>query len=134
MSANAPRSNLLTYLLGLLVLIAALGIRVYYLHEFQFVDSPPSQVWQVQGRGLISVPPDTTELDQLVANIKKDGIINGFQSKAPLGPDKEELTGHRAPLYPVFRAGIEQGAEKVNEYVTISQPAAVRYLLSLIHI
>ncbi len=132
MPANAPRSTLLSYLLGLLVLFAALGIRVYYLHEFQFIDSPPSQVWQVQGRGLISVPPDITELDQLVANIKKDGIINGFQSKAPLGPDKEELTAHRAPLYPVFRAGIEQSAEKVNEYVTLSQPAAVRYLQAVL--
>ena len=95
MPANAPRSNLLTYLLGLLVLIAALGIRVYYLHEFQFVDSPAGQVWQVQGRGLISAPPDITELDQLVANIKKDGILNGFQCKVPLGPDKEELPDSR---------------------------------------
>src|SRR4029079_8828423 len=64
--------------------------------------------------------------------IKKEGMLNGYQCKTPLGPDKDEVAAHRSPLYPLFRAGVEQGAEKVNEYVTISQPGAVRYLQAVL--
>lgn len=124
MSANKPRSTLLSYLLGLFVLAAALGVRLYYLHEFEFIDKPATQVWQVQGRGLIVVPPDVTDLDQLVANLKKEGILNGFQAKAPLGPEKEEWTAHRAPWYPLFRAGIEWVAESIN----FSASSLLRYV------
>ncbi|HQR06892.1 MAG TPA: hypothetical protein PLN21_08725 [Gemmatales bacterium] len=129
MIANKPRSTLLTYLMGLLVLAAALGVRLYYLHEFQFIDKPATQVWQVQGRGMDLVPPNNvSELDQIVANIKKEGILNGFHTKAPLGPDKEEWTAHHAPLYPLLRAGIEMGAE----YINFSPSTAVRYVHALL--
>lgn len=132
MSVNATRATLITWLLGLVVFLTALTGRIYYLHEFQMLDAGPNQVWQVQGRGLIVLPPQVTEMDQLVANTKKDGILSGFQCRTPLGPDKDELTVHQAPLYPLFRAGVELGAEKVNEYLAITAGAGVRYLQALL--
>lgn len=132
MMLNMKRATLLTYLLGLLVFVAALSSRVYYLHEFQCLEGQPNQVWQVQGRGLVVQPPQTTDLDQLVNNCRKYGVPGGYQSAAPLGPDLEEPTAHRAPLYPVFRTGVEQGAEFVNPYLPVSSMAGLRYVQALL--
>lgn len=132
MNTNVPRSNLLTYLMGLLVLVAALGIRIYYLHEYQVIAQPGAQTWQVQGRGVVLQPPDVTELDQLVANLKQYGIPDGFKCLTPLGPEKEETTAHRAPLYPVFRAVLETGADKVSDYITLKPFEVVRYVQAVL--
>jgi hypothetical protein len=127
MTANTRPATLLTYLFGLLVLIVALGTRYYYLSEYQFLDSDASKVWQVQGRGVVVTPPNRTELDQLVDNLKKDGLA-GFVAKTPLGPDKEEPTAHLSPLYPLMRAGIEKLAEDYKESISFSKGSAVRYV------
>ncbi|HMO34952.1 MAG TPA: hypothetical protein PKA06_02815, partial [Gemmatales bacterium] len=71
--------------------------RYYYLTEYSFFDGEPNQVWQVQGRGLVIQPPDRTELDQLVDNIKKEGL-SGFSTRTPLGPDKMNLP----PTFPRY--------------------------------
>jgi hypothetical protein len=127
---NRP-ANLLTYLFGLLVLLAALGARYYYLSEYQFLDAEPNKVWQVQGRGMVTVPPDRTTTDQLVENIKKDGLA-GFVARTPLGPDKDEATAHVAPLYPLFRAGIEKLATDYKDSVPATPVAAVRWVQLLL--
>lgn len=127
MTANGRPATLLTYLFGLLVLIVALGTRYYYLTEFQFLDSNANNVWQVQGRDLVSMPPDRTDLDQLVDNLKKDGLA-GFVSRTPLGPEKEEPTAHLSPLYPLMRAGIEKLAEDQKETLPFSKGSAVRWV------
>ncbi len=127
MTANTRPATLLTYLFGVLVLIVALGTRYYYLSEYQFLDGEANKVWQVQGRGLVSNPPDKTEIDQLVDNLKKDGLA-GFVAKTPLGPDKEEPTAHVSPLYPLMRAGLEKLAEDYKESISFSKGSAVRYV------
>lgn len=132
MFPNVPRATLLTWLLGLVVFLVALGLRGYYLHEYQFIDSGPNQVWQVQGRGLVVMPPNTTELDQLVANCRKDGLLLGYQCRAPLGPDKDEIAAHRMPGYIFLRVGIEEASTMVNEYFAITPAASVRYVQVLL--
>lgn len=131
MTANGRPATLLTYLFGLLVLIVALGTRYYYLSEFQFLDCTANNVWQVQGRDLVSTPPDRTDLDQLVENLKKEGLA-GFVTRTPLGPDKEEPTAHQAPLYPLIRAGIETLAENYKETVSVSKGSSVRLVQLLL--
>lgn len=128
MLTNARQATLLTYLLGLFVLILALGTRYYYLSHYQFFESTAVQVWQVQGRGLEAAPPQKYELDQLVENLKQNGIEQGFSTRAPLGPDKDELTAHRAPLYPVVRAGVEYQAEQWKETLPFTPASAMRWL------
>lgn len=128
MSSTTRPATLLTYLLGLLVLLLGLGTRYYYLSHYQFFESTSVQVWQVQGRGVEAAPPQRYELDQLIDNLKQQGIERGFATRAPLGPDKDELTAHRSPLYPLMRAGVEYQADQWKETLPVSTVAAMRWL------
>jgi len=128
MPGFTQKRTLLTYLFGIVVLLAAAVLRFQYFSEYQPVDAPSQQAWQVQGSTPSSQSPDLSETDQLVNNIKQHGYLDGFMARAPLGPDKEEATAHRAPLFPMFRAAVELGAEQLKDYVEISSPAALRWV------
>jgi 4-amino-4-deoxy-L-arabinose transferase-like glycosyltransferase len=118
--------SFLTVLLGILVLAVGVGARSFYLSRYGFTDSGPNQVWQVQGRGLLST--DGSALDQLVANLKQRGIQQGFVAKAPLGPDKEEPSAFVAPLHPLYRAGLELLAEQYGETLALNKASLVRWV------
>lgn len=128
MPGFTQKRTLLTYLFGLLVLLAAVFLRFHYFSEYQPVDALGLQAWQVQGSTISTQSPDVTELDLLVDNIKQFGFLDGFRAYGPLGPDKVEATAHLAPLFPMFRAAVELGAEQIKNYLEISSPAALRWV------
>lgn len=121
-------TTLLTFLLGLFVLVTGIGTRAYYLNRYSFQEVGPRQVWQVQGHSVVISPPDTTALDQLVANIKKDGLHHGFVAQTPLGPDKPEPTAFIAPLHPLYRAGLELLAENYQDTIPFTKTSVVRWV------
>lgn len=128
MSGITRKPVFLTFLCGVLVLIAGAATRFYYFSEYQPVDAPGLQAWQVQGSTPTSQSPDLTETDHLVNHLKQHGYLDGFIARTPLGPDKEEATAHQAPLFPMFRAAVELGAEQLKDYAEISSPAALRWV------
>ncbi|HMP61285.1 MAG TPA: glycosyltransferase family 39 protein [Gemmatales bacterium] len=105
----ARRLGWLDLLLALLVLGAAGGLRGWYLITFaEGGEAGLHNVWQVQ-QPSEPASAEQTVLDRLVANIKEQGPLSGFRAQAPLAA-AEEVTGHIAPAYPLFRAYTEMAA------------------------
>jgi 4-amino-4-deoxy-L-arabinose transferase-like glycosyltransferase len=116
--------TLADFLMLLLVLLAGLGTRGWYVWE---VDTEAGlredQVWRVQQA---RVAAEGDWLDLLVSNIRADGPLRGYRTTTPLG-EKEEITAHVAPGYPIVRAYVEQAAQDFGGE-TLKPVSVVRWL------
>jgi 4-amino-4-deoxy-L-arabinose transferase-like glycosyltransferase len=138
-----PRHPALTFICALCILVLAVAARFFYVTEYGFDSGRPAEAWLVQGRERIVIPPAVTAQDLMANNLKSQGIPAGFRTVNPLGPKtvtpppadskqpprteyQQEPTADVAPLYPLFRAGIEIGREKLHDYLEITPNAAVR--------
>lgn len=97
-------SPTLSFLLGLLVLVGAAGVRYWYLNQLAH---PADQgAWRVQVLPALD-SNGKSEADQLVDGLAEGGLVQGFRGPAPLAKEAEQ-TAHVMPLFPLYRYAVEK--------------------------